>query len=100
MKLRLHWIEKCEMLRRYPSFELDSEKYPELELEMVQVHNAGSLKQQTEALHNLETKLNNTTQRGETIMSLFGPWENEEETFSPSYPPVLNEGFLMVSEED
>jgi len=98
MKLRLHWTEKYEMIRKYPSFELDSEKYPELELEMIQVQNAGSLGQQKEALHNLENKMNKANQRGETIMSLLGPWENEEAT--QAYRSVLDEGFLALTEED
>ena len=43
MKLKLHWAEKYEVVREFPSFVLDSKKFPELELEMLQVYNAGSL---------------------------------------------------------
>ena len=50
MKLRLHWAEKYEVVREFPSFELDSEHFPELELEMLQVHNAGSAPERMQAL--------------------------------------------------
>ena len=30
MKLRLHWAERYEVLRQFPTFELDSKEYPEL----------------------------------------------------------------------
>ena len=64
MKLRLHWSEKYVTTRVYPSFELDSEQFPELELEMLQVHNAGSLEQRVQALDALEYKMHHTQPKG------------------------------------
>ena len=54
MKLKIHWAERYETVRVYPSFELNSEQFPELELEMLQVHNAGSISAQEHALAALE----------------------------------------------
>lgn len=74
MKLRLHWAERYEVVREFPSFELDSEEFPELELEMLQVHNAKSQQERNIALAGLEEKMHQTqTQRGETIFSMVGP---------------------------
>ena len=50
MKLRVNWVEKYEVVREFPSFELDSTDFPELELEMLQVYNAGSAPERTQAL--------------------------------------------------
>ena len=72
MKLKLHWAEKHVTTRVYPSFELDSEQFPELELEMIQVHNAGSLEQRAQALDALEYKMHQTQpEGGETIFEMF-----------------------------
>lgn len=75
MKLRLHWAETHQVVREYPSFELDSEKFPELEMEMLQVHSAGSLNDRNMALADLEHKMHHTTtERGETIFSMIEPY--------------------------
>ena len=50
MKLRLHWAEKYEVVREYPSFEIDSEEFPELELEMLNVYNASTTTERNIAL--------------------------------------------------
>lgn len=73
MKLRLHWAERYEVVREFPSFELDSEEFPELELEMLQVHNAASQQERNIALAGLEEKMHQTTSHGETIFSMIGP---------------------------
>tara|TARA_R100000808_G_C2152013_1_gene161274 strand:- start:2790 stop:3092 length:303 start_codon:yes stop_codon:yes gene_type:complete len=73
MKLRLHWAEKYEVVREYPSFELDSKEFPELELEMIQVHNARSQQERSIALADLEHKMHQTESQGETIFSMVGP---------------------------
>lgn len=74
MKLRLHWAERYEVVREYPSFELDSKEFPELELEMLQVYNAKSQQERNIALADLEYKMHHTpTQRGETIFKMVGP---------------------------
>ena len=75
MKLRLHWAERYEVLRQFPTFELDSKEYPELELEMLQVHSAGSLTERNIALEDLEYKMRHTTtDRGEVIFSMVEPY--------------------------
>jgi len=99
MKLRLHWSEKYEMVREYPTFELDSEKFPELELEMMQVCSAGSYDAQTQALADLEYKMHHTKpQRGESIFQMVGPYEKFKE--SVVYPISDEEGFLNVTGKD
>ena len=73
MKLRLHWAERYEVVREFPSFELDSEEFPELELEMLQVYSAASPQERNIALAELEEKMHQTTSQGETIFSMVGP---------------------------
>jgi hypothetical protein len=78
MKLRLHWAERYEVVREFPTFELDSKEYPELELEMLQVHNAGSLQDRNIALADLEYKMRHTpTERGEAIFSMVEPYTSD-----------------------
>jgi hypothetical protein len=98
MKLKLHWAERFETIREYPSFELNSDEHPELEMEMLAVHSAGSLDHRRQALQQLEYSMNHTTtERGETIMQMFGPWEEKDK--SQAYRSLEDEGFLMLSEE-
>lgn len=99
MKLRLHWSEKYEMVREYPSFELDSQKFPELELEMVQVHNAGSISQRDTALGSLEYKMQHTKtgERGETIFQMVAP--HSDFTAAQTHPLTEDIGGLVLSEE-
>ena len=80
MKLKLHWAEKYEVVREFPSFVLDSKKFPELELEMLQVYNAGSLDERDSALDQLEYKMHHTEtgERGETIFQMVGPYEKDK----------------------
>jgi len=79
MKLRLHWSEKYEVVREYPSFEIDSTDFPELELEMLQVHNAGSLQSRNTALADLEHKMHQVQNKGgETVFEMFGPHDSEK----------------------
>jgi hypothetical protein len=101
MKLRLHWAEKFNVVRTYPSFELDSERYPELELEMLQVYNAGSLGERERALNHLENKMQNTQcpERGETVFSLVQPQQGDEFTTEFLTPEAGDDvGSLLVSE--
>ncbi len=101
MKLKLHWSEKFNVVRTYPSFELDSEHFPELELEMLQVYNAGSLGERERALNHLENKMHHTEcpERGETIFSLVGPQEGDEFTTEFLTPETGDDtGSLLVSE--
>ena len=75
MKLRLHWAEKYEVVREYPSFEIDSEEFPELELEMLKVHNASTSTERDIALADLEHKMRHTTtEHGEVIFSMVEPF--------------------------
>jgi hypothetical protein len=101
MKLKLHWSEKCNVVRTYPSFELDSERYPELELEMVQVYNAGSLGEREQALGQLENKMQHTQcpERGETVFSLIAPQDGDEYITEFLTPEAGDDiGSLVVSE--
>ncbi len=78
MKLKLHWAEKYEVVREFPSFVLDSKKFPQLELEMLQVHNAGSIQDRDIALADLEYKMRHThTDRGEAIFSMVEPYTSD-----------------------
>jgi len=103
MKLKLHWTEKYEVVREFPSFVLDSQKFPELEMEMLQVYNAGSLDERESALGQLEYKMHQTTtgQRGETIFQMIGPYEKEK--YDQSVVHTLNDedcGFFSLTEEE
>ena len=100
MKLRIHWAEKYEVVREYPSFELDSEEFPELELEMIQVHSAGSLKQRAQALDALEYKMHQTQgQGGETIFDMFGPYDHNKFKQSKVHGLTDAIGSLVLAEE-
>ena len=97
MKLKLHWAEKYEMVREYPTFELDSENFPELELEMRQVYSAGSAGQQETALADLEYKMHHTTtERGESIFQIVAPMNGFESAHV--YPIAEEEGFLTLTD--
>ena len=100
MKLRLHWSEKYQMVREYPSFELDSQEFPELELELLQVYNAGSAPEREQALGGLEYKMRMTEvhDRGETIFQMFGPASGPLED-SHLYPASAEVGGLYVTKE-
>ncbi len=100
MKLRLHWAEKYVTTRVYPSFEIDSEQFPELELEMLQVHNAGSLEQRVQALDALEYKMHHTQPKGgETIFEMFGPHDTDK--YKMSEVRVVDEiGSFELTEEE
>ena len=99
MKLKLHWAQRYETIREYPPFELDSDNYPELEMEMLDVHNARSLEEQKQALDTLEYKMHHTKsgERGETIFEMIGPWKDFSN--SHTYDSVEDEGFLSLTEE-
>ena len=60
MKIKLHWQERYEVVREFPSFELCTEQYPELELEVLDVYNARTADEREKALDNLEYKMHQT----------------------------------------
>lgn len=99
MELRLHWSERSEMVREYPSFTITSEKYPELELELEQVYRAQSEHEQREALDNLEYKMHHTQtgERGETIFEMVGPYNSYDE--SVVYPTTEDAGSFRITRE-
>ena len=100
MKLKLHWAEKHITTRVYPSFEIDSEQFPELELEMLQVHNAGSLEQRVQALDALEYKMHQTQpEGGETIFEMFGPYDHDKFEQSKVYTVSDEVGSFVLTEE-
>ena len=100
MKLRLHWSERFEVVREYPSFELDSEKHPELELDMLNVYGAETLRQQEQALADLEYKMHHTedTSRGETIFQMIGPYNSFSE--AQEYPITEQAGSLRLVDKE
>ena len=101
MKLRLHWAEKYEVVREYPSFEIDSQEYPELELEMLKVYNAPTASDRNIALADLEHKMRHTpTPRGEVIFSMVEPYTcNRDESVVHT---IGDEdcGCFQITEED
>jgi hypothetical protein len=101
MKLRLHWAEQYEVVREYPPFEIDSQEFPELELEMLQVHSAGSLQDRSSALADLEHKMHNTTtERGETVFSMFEPYRGKYEQSVVHNVGGEEYGSLHLTEEE
>ena len=102
MKLRLHWAEKFETVREYPSFEIDSEDFPELELEMLQVYNAGSASERAQALDALEYKMHQVQpEGGETIFEMFGPYDHDK--FEQSKTHMVSDevgAFVLTDQEE
>jgi hypothetical protein len=100
MKLRLHWAEKYEMVREYPTFELDSERFPELELEITDIYRARTAIEQDHALNALEYKMQHTpgTERGETIFQIVGPCDSYKD--SHVYPISDEVGSFQLTGED
>ena len=100
MKLRLHWSERSEVVREYPSFTLTSEDYPELELELQEVYRAASEQEKQQALDNLEYKMHHTAagERGETIFDMVGPHNSYDD--SVVYPIVEDEGSFRITEQE
>ncbi len=99
MRLKLHWAEKYEMVREFPTFELDSKQFPELELEMMDVYRATTAEEQHQALDVLEYKMHHTTsgQRGETIFEMVGPYNSYDD--SHVYPISDESGSFQITEE-
>jgi hypothetical protein len=101
MKLRLHWTEQYKTIREYPSFELDSDEYPELELEMLHVHNARNTEERQRALGDLEYKMHHTDNpRGETIFSMVQPLLGDREQAVVHTVGDEDPGFFRVTEEE
>ena len=101
MKLKFHWAEKYEVIREYPSFELDTKDFPELELEMLQVHNAGSAPEREQALDALEYKMHQVQpEGGETIFEMFGPYDHDK--FEASQVHMISDeiGSLVLTEDE
>jgi hypothetical protein len=98
MKLRLHWSERSEVVREYPSFTITSEQFPELELELADVYRARTEQEQREALDNLEYKMHHTQagERGETIFEMVGPHDSYGESIV--YPIVEPAGSFRITE--
>ncbi len=100
MKLKLHWTEQYEVIREYPSFELDSSEFPELELEMLQIHNAGSVQDRQSALGDLEYKMHQTqNERGESIFSMVEPFIGNRNEATVYNVGDEEPGFFKLAEE-
>ena len=101
MKLKIHWAEKYEVVREYPSFILDSEEFPELELEMLQVHNAGSAPERAQALDALEYKMHQTQpEGGETVFDMLGPYNHDKFEMSQVHTVGDEIGSLVLTEDE
>ena len=101
MKLKFHWAEKYEVIREYPSFELDTKDFPELELEMLQVHNAGSAPEREQALDALEYKMHQVQpEGGETIFEMFGPYDHDKFEASKVHMVSDEIGSLVLTEDE
>ena len=89
------------MVRQFPSFELNSKEYPELELEMLQVHNAGSLQDRNSALEDLEYKMRHTTtERGEAIFSMVEPYTTDTDQAVVHTVGDEDCGFFQLTEDE
>lgn len=100
MKLRVNWAEKYEVIREFPSFVLDSQQFPELELEMLQVYNAGSAPERAQALDALEYKMHQSQpEGGETIFEMFGPHDHDKFEMSQVHMIGDEIGSLVLTEE-
>tara|TARA_R100000008_G_C3524889_1_gene136042 strand:- start:273 stop:623 length:351 start_codon:yes stop_codon:yes gene_type:complete len=97
MKLKLYGLEVYEVAKKYPEFTLDSEKFPELELEMEAVAEADRMGDRVAtqyALEELYIKMYDTEVKGSwgdenhglDIMSLVGP-------FDPKDPDTISEDY-------
>ena len=101
MKLRLHWAEKYEVVREFPTFEIDSQEYPELELEMLKVHNASTISERDIALADLEYKMRHTTtERGEVIFSMVEPYICDTDQAVVHTIGDEDCGFFQITEEE
>ena len=101
MKLKIHWAEKYEVVREYPSFILDSEEFPELELEMLQVYNAGSAPERAQALDALEYKMHQTQpEGGETVFDMLGPYNHDKFEMSQVHTVGDEIGSLVLTEDE
>jgi hypothetical protein len=100
MKLRLRWAEKYEVVREYPSFEVNSEDFPELELEMLQVYNASNITERSKALDALEYKMHQVQpEGGETIFELLGPYDDYDKSEVFTISDEVG-AFKLTSEEE
>lgn len=99
MKLHLCWSEKYEVIREYPPVEIDSKKFPELELELQDAYNSQTQQDQQKALDNLEYKMRQTEvgERGETIFEMVEPYGHDLYQESVVYP--LEGGFKMFEKD-
>lgn len=101
MKLRVHWAEKYEVVREFPSFVIDSNDFPELEMEMLQVHSAGSANERNQALDALEYKMHQVQpEGGETIFEMFGPYDHDKFEMSEVHMVGEEIGSLVLTEEE
>jgi hypothetical protein len=88
------------MVREYPTFELDSERFPELELELSNIYRAQTAQDQHQALDALEYKMQHTPtgERGETIFQIVGPSNSFKD--SHVYPISDEVGSFQITKEE
>lgn len=90
MKLKLYGMEVYEVAKKYPPFTLDSQEYPELELEMQAIAEAdymGNREATANALEELYIKMYDTPTKGSygdgsytsDIMTTVAPFDGHDE---------------------
>ena len=96
MKIRLHWTEEYQTVRKYPAFTLDTKEYPQLELEVQNIYDAyttgtdmkGSLGTLMEKMHNtkVECIYEDSEPASVDIISIIEPYHDcdasEEKVFN------------------
>jgi len=94
MKLKLYGVKNYEVLKKFPQFELDTERYPELELEIEAVVDAykrddseygdlgAPLETLIEKMWCTEVDINNGSfdNEAQSIMESIGPFDDFENT--------------------
>ena len=102
MKLRLCWTEKYEVIRQYPPVEIDSQKFPQLELELFDVYNSHTSEEQSTAIENLQDKIRHikTGKGGETIVEMVEPYSSDIYKESIVYPDNNSPGVFKMFEEE
>lgn len=99
MKISLQWVETCVVttVREFPNFILDTEEFPELELEIQRIYDARDSITRGDALVDLEYKMHEGGSRGETIIDIV---TSRDETGDVNIFSVAGEeeGFLRIAE--
>ena len=111
MKLKLYGMEVYEVAKKYPPFTLDSQEYPELELEMHAIAEAdcmGNREAMANALEELYVKMYDTPTKGSfgddsytsDIMSVVAPFDGHDEATKDYGDETIIFKLMSVEAED